>query len=100
MGDTRTPPTVHRRVEHGRRVVAPHVLDQSSRCFFFVDCIASRGSGMASGEWSTVVGRSSTGGAAIELAPGQESRDFRLGQFAPFPRTQCSEIDIDDAHAL
>jgi hypothetical protein len=78
LGDIRPSPTVHRRVEHGRCAVAPHLLDRSSGCFFFVDCIASRGSRMALCEWTTVVGRSSTGGAAIELARVTGARVPRL----------------------
>jgi hypothetical protein len=68
LGDLGTSQAVRGRVRHGWRAVAPHLLDRARKWLFLVDCIANRGSGLANGEWTALVGGSSTGGAAIELA--------------------------------
>jgi hypothetical protein len=102
-------PTVHRKVEHRRRVVQPFVLDQSRPGLLSLAGGSGRGSRLAHQLRSTVVGWRSIRHAAAPLvgrhgilrpALAHQARNFRWSQMAPLAGLQIPQVNIHDAHPL
>jgi hypothetical protein len=99
LGKSRASQTLHHRIQCGRGVVHPCVLDRPGRWFFRLAGVAGRGPGVARGERATVVGGRQPGRSAIELAGGAPSPTPRGGAGRHQPaRSPLSSVSVSSRH--